>query len=185
MTIEQLDDIAAAFLGWQCRLREYAVRRGDGRPSPGMCPELEFADGRSAGTIVTLLVKADPTAAIAQFRHIVKHTHDPLLRYEAAIATLQTVYYQHPRTFAPTPTALFGTGSPTVAALRAEPACVLRFRQAGQRYTLPCRARALSPDDPFHDATYWHNAMFNPRLAGPVDVVCFHPEWSRAIAETF
>jgi hypothetical protein len=30
------------FLGWQCRIRQYAVRHGGGRPSSGMRPSVSL-----------------------------------------------------------------------------------------------------------------------------------------------
>ena len=182
--IEQLDDIAASFLGWQCRLRQHVVRRGDGRPSAGMCPVVELPDGQRAGSIVTVLVKADPLHVIAQFKQIVKRTYDPLERYEAAIAMLQTVYYQYPREFSDALTALFNTGAPTAEALLAVGRCTLDYRQANQRFTIPCAVQSLPIEDPYFQATYWHNAMFNPKLSGSTLVVKFVPEWSAAIART-
>ena len=98
-TIEQLNDISASFVGWQCRLRQHVVRRGDGRPSAGMCPDIVLPDGQRLGSVVAVLVKSDARPAIAQFKQIVKRTHDPLERYEAAITMLQTVYYQYPKEF--------------------------------------------------------------------------------------
>ncbi len=183
-TIDQLDDIAASYIGWQCRLRQHVVRRGDGRPSAGMCPEIVLADGQRLGTIVTVLVKREPEHAIAQFQQIVKKTHDPLERYEAAIAMLQTVYYQYPREFSDELTALFNRGAATAEALTLAGRCTLDYAQANQRFTIPCVVESLPAAAAFHRATYWHNAMFNPKLSGPASVLKFVPDWPAAIAET-
>ena len=156
--------MSASFLGWQCRLRQHVVRRGDGRPSAGMCPHVELPDGQGLGSIVTVLVKADPLQVIAQFKQIVKRTHDPLERYEAAIAMLQTVYYQYPREFSDALTALFNSDAPTSAALLAVGRCTLDFRQANQRYAIPCAVQSLPLEDPYYQATYWHNAMFKSQF---------------------
>jgi hypothetical protein len=142
-----------------------------------------LADG-PLGTIVTVLVKADPEEAIAQFRHIVKQTHDPLQRYEAAIRVLQTVYYQYPREFSDELTALFSPGTGNAAKLLTAGRCTLDYRQANQRYIVPCLVRSLPAEDPVYQATYWHNAMFNPKLAGPATVLLFVPDWSEALAES-
>jgi hypothetical protein len=182
-TIEQFDDIAVSFIGWQCRLRQHVVRRGDGRPSAGMCPEIVLADGRRLGTIVTVLVKRDPKQEIAQFQQIVKRTYDPLERYEAAIGMLQTVYYQYPREFSDALTALFNRSAPTAQTLIAVARCTMDYRQANQRFLIPCAVEMLPPEAPFYQATYWHNAMFNPKLNGPVSVLKFVPDWSAALAE--
>lgn len=184
MTIEQSDDIAHSFRGWQCRMRQHAVRRSDGRPSAGMCATVHLDEGATFGPIVTVLVKADPREATAQFSYIVKQTHDPQLRYEAAIKCLQNVYYQYPREFSDAPTALFNLGASAVTAILKSPTCVLEFKQANQRFSIPVQVERLDRDDPFYAATYWHNAMFNPKLIGPAEVLKFVPDWQQAVAES-
>ena len=183
MTIEQLDDIAGNFIGWQCRLRQYVVRRSDGRPGAGMCPEVVLADNQSLGSIVTVLVKKSPDNATAQFYHIVKQTHDPLERYEAAVRILQNVYYQYPKEFSDELTALFNLESQVASALLAAGQCTLRYRQANQLYDIPCAVVNLPDSDPMYKATYWHNAMFNPKLIGPAQVLKFVPDWPESIAQ--
>jgi hypothetical protein len=183
VTIDQLDDVALGFIGWQCRLRQHAVRRGDGRPSAGMFADVTLPDGRALGSIVTLIIKADPAAATAQFRHIANTTHDPVERYEAAIKMLQTVYYQYPREFSVQPTALFAADSAVAETLLAAQHCTAVFSQGQQRFSLACTTARCPPDDPVYAATFAHNVLFNPRLAGPATVVQFLPDWSTAVAE--
>ena len=43
--------------------------------------------------------------------------------------------------------------------------------------------RNLPPEHPAFQATYWHNALFNPALPGSVRVLGFQPDWSRAEAD--
>ncbi|HCU90724.1 MAG TPA: hypothetical protein DGR97_12315 [Gammaproteobacteria bacterium] len=177
-------DIGHSFVGWQCRLRQHVVRRGDGRPSAGMCPHVELPGGQRLGTIVTVLVKADPSHVISQFKQIVKRMAEPLERYEAAIGMLQTVYYQYPREFSDSLTALFNSEAPTARAILGVGRCILDYRQANQRYTIPCVVQSLPIEDAYYQATYWHNLMFNSKLSAPVSVLKFVPEWSVALADT-
>lgn len=183
-TFQQLDDVAASFIGWQCRLRQYVVRRSDGRPSPGMCPGVVLPGGDRIDAIVTVLVKAEPAHAIAEFRHIVSKTNDPHERYEAAIRALQTVYYQYPREFSDELTALFSIASASADALLGAGQCTLDYAQANQRFVIPCAVRSLAPEEPAYRATFWHNAMFNPKLSAPVTVLQFVPDWVEALAQT-
>ena len=81
------DRLRLAFLGWQCRLRQLSVREQDGRPSAGMHPDLVFA-GQHAGKITVVITPNLPEASTDEFRHIVKCTHDPRERYEAALRLL-------------------------------------------------------------------------------------------------
>ncbi len=44
------------FLGWQCRVREYAMRNDEGRPTPGMCPTVFLESGEQVASALTLLL---------------------------------------------------------------------------------------------------------------------------------
>ena len=184
MTIEQLEDIAAVFLGWQCRLRQHAVRRSDGRPSAGMCPVVILLGGERLGPIVTVIVKRDPAHATAQFQHLFKQTNDPLERYESAVRLLQNVYYQYPKEFSDELTASFNIGSRVAKRMLEIGECTLVYQQANQCYTVPCGVRNLDSNAPSYLATYWHNAMFNAKQQGAVEILQFVPRWEDAVAET-
>jgi hypothetical protein len=172
------------FLGWQCRLRQMAVRHAGGRPTSGMRPDLRLEGAEQAlGPITVLILRKDPREATAQFRHLVRKTQDPAERHDAALKTLAAAYYQRPREFSDELTALFGPASDIADRLLESGRCVLEFEQYSQRYRLPCAARGLAEDDPAYQATYWHNALFNPALPGGVRVLGFRPEWARAEAD--
>ena len=182
------------FLGWQCRLRQMAVRQAGGRPTSGMRPEARLAPvdtlltDTPLGAITTLIVRREPREATAQFRHMVRKTQDPAERHDAALETLAAAYYQRPQEFSDELTALFGPppgiGPPGLAdQLLAAGHCVLDFEQYSQRYRLACAVRDLGEDEPAFQATYWHNALFNPALPGGLRVLGFQPDWARAVAE--
>jgi hypothetical protein len=173
-----------AFLGWQCRLRQLAVRQAGGRPTSGMRPLLSLP-GREKplGYITVLVVKAEPASHTAQFRHIVKKTHDPTERLEAGLRLLQATYYQQAREFSDILTALFGAQSEAAARLTAEGRAILEFEQYSQSFRLPCRVEALREDHPFFAATYWHNSLFNPYLPGRPRVLAFTPDWAHSEAK--
>ena len=173
-----------AFLGWQCRLRQLCVRQAEGRPTAGMRPSITLAGGEAAmGHITVLINKADPDDAIAQFRHMARKTHDPKERLETALKHLQATYYQRPHEFSDVLTALFGPGSEAAGQLAATGACRLRFEQYQQSYDLPCSVRRMTESEPAYQATYWHNALFNPNLPAGVEILAFSPDWAHAGAE--
>lgn len=182
-----LDETQAAlcrhFLGWQCRLRQWAVRRDGGRPSPGMQPTATLEDGRRLGPINVLITQREPAHSTAQFRHTVLRTHDPAERYASALRLLQAEYYQHPGEFADLLTALFALDSPSCAALLEAERCTLLFDEAAQSYSVPCTVRLLEEEHPARQATYWHNSMFNTAMPGEVQVLAFIPDWSQAQAD--
>lgn len=172
------------FMGWQCRLRQYAMRQDGGRPGTGMCPEVALGkESRPLGRIIVLIVKREPESSAAEFRHMCKRTLDPSNRYSSAIQYLSAAYYQQPETFDDEMTALFGVDSQVAAALTAEGGCVLSFSQYSQSYSLSCRVRTLEESEPAFQATYWHNLLFNPELPGDVRVLGIQPDWTTAIAE--
>ncbi len=171
------------FLGWQCRVRQHAVRRHGGRPQPGMRPRVLRADGSEIAEAVTVvLAEAEPEATTATFRHIVRRTHDPAKRYADALGFLAAAYFQYPRNFDDRVAAVFPFDSPLAAALVAERACVLEYAQFNQRYRIPCTIAALAVEDPLYQATYWHNAMFNAAMPGVVRILAFTPDWREAAA---
>ncbi len=175
------DGLRDGFIGWQCRIRQHAMRVHGGRPSSGMRPRVLGAGGYEISPGVTmLLIEADPGDSIAQFRHVVRQTHDPARRHDAAVRLLSAAYYLISRRFSDRMTALFSTDSTTAAALLGISECGLEFDQFSQRYALPCAVAALAEDEPAFQASYWHNAMFNPALPGAVQILAFTPDWSRA-----
>ncbi len=171
------------FIGWQCRIRQHALRTQGGRPSPGMRPRVLGVDGNEIADAVTvLLIEDDPSVSIAEFRHMVRKTHDPAARLEAGVKLLSAAHYQTARKFSDHMTALFSLDSKIAATLLGIGACRLEFDQFSQRYALPCTVCALAEDDPAFQVSYWHNALFNPSLPGAVQILEFAPDWSQASA---
>ncbi len=176
--------IRDAFLGWQCRIRQMAVREYAGHPLAGMRPRMLGPDGRVLAEAVTvLIVQREPAKATDAFRHVVRRTRDPLERHEAAVKMLSSVFYQRPGEFSGVLTALFDIDSPTAAAARAAGECVLEFAQFNQSFRLSCAVAELDREGPAWQATYWHNHMFNPTLPGAVTILSFTPDWRGAEAD--
>ena len=183
---ERLDQEAEAlrrhFLGWQCRVRQLALRKHDGRPTPGMRPRVHL-DGAPEGEITTLLVKSDTAPYVARFRHLYRRTQDPAERWMSATRFFAEAYYQRPREFSERLTALFGPGSSLAERLRRAGRCTLRFHQFSQGYDLPCTVGELAPNEPGFEFTLAHNRLFNPNLPPGVRVLGFTPRWQEARAE--
>lgn len=175
--------LKAAFLGWQCRIREYAIRKARGRPSAGMRPNLIIAEQTTLGAITTVLNKREPADVITEFQYIVKKTHDPRLRFEAALTKLQVSYYQKPTTFSDCLTASFSPSSSVAQALLDTSDCRLVYFQSSQRYEMNVMIKQLDVDHEDFLATFWHNAMFNPHLSLEHKVLQFIPDWSTATAD--
>lgn len=172
------------FLGWQCRIRQLAVRELAGRPTPGMRPRVSTSDGVeiSAGVVV-LLNKADPTDTIMLFRHQVLKTFDPVERYDKALEIMAAGYFQHPDEFSDVTTALFGPDSALADRLVSTYRCVLEFSQFAQTFRVPCTVTRLAEADDGFQATYWHNRLYNDAMPAGIQVLAFTPDWTRASAQ--
>lgn len=171
------------FIGWQCRIRQLAVRKDDGRPSAGMQASIATkASDNALGTINTGLVRIDPEEITAEFRHIVKKTHDPNLRHQAAVKILASAYYQHPKEFQDLLTATFAVDSELAEHLLKEGDCQLHFEQYQQKFILYCSVKDVEENDQVYQSTFWHNRMFNPVMPAKVQVLRFNPDWDKCTA---
>jgi hypothetical protein len=184
----RLDSAQAAlkrhFLGWQCRIRQRQMRHAGGRPSAGMRPSVSLAAGEAPLAGIMILISHDDSADnTAKFRHMVRKTHDPKERLEAAVKELSAAYFQHPDEFSDVMTALFGPGSDVAAALLKAGRCTLHFDQYAQTYDIPCRVDLLAGDDPAWQATFWHNSLFNPNIPGDAQILALTPNWAEAQAD--
>src|SRR5215204_3638186 len=120
------DEIRDHFLGWQCRIRQIAMRQEGGRPSPGMRPRLLTNAGRELSPALTvLIVPSEPEESTAFFRFQVQKTHDAREIYGRGLAFLQADYFQQPKLFGDRLTAVLPDGSPLALELTAEGACLL------------------------------------------------------------
>lgn len=172
------------FLGWQCRIRQMAMRQDEGRPAPAMRPRVLTRDGQEISPAVTvLLVPREPEESTAFFRFQAQRTNDPRQVYEKSLQYLQATHYQHPKGFSDELTALFNTGSRLAERLLSSGDCLLAFAQFSQSYRMFCAVRAIDPQEPAYEATYWHNRMFNPALPGAVTILGFQPDWGSTQAD--
>ena len=172
------------FIGWQCRVRQHAMREYGGRPSPGMQPRVLTPDGAEvAAAITVVLMEAEPVESTARFRHIVRKTHDPEKRHGDGVALLSAGHFQSSRRFTGVVTALFALESTTARSLAEAGRCLLEFEQFSQSYRLLCAVADLAADDAAFQATLWHNSMFNPAMPGRVRILAFAPDWSQSTAD--
>ncbi len=170
-------DLQHEFIAWQCRIRQYAVRRNEGRPSSGMRPELWLRD-QASGPVNVLVVRSDSEAVTREFRYMVQKTQDPQDRYSSAIRFLSECYYRNPRDFDEELTGIFPVDSELADQMAAEARCRLDFDQGNQQYTLHCRTRLIGQSDWKYQTSYWHNRLFNSSMPGVVKVVGFKPDWT-------
>jgi hypothetical protein len=169
------------FIGWQCRLRQLAARQDGGRPSAGMRPRVTTPAGDElAAGVIVLISETDPENSTQQFKYQYLKTQDPNERYDKVLEFLQGPYFQEPARFYDVLTALFAPGSELAQRLLDTGRCVLEFDQYSQGYRIPCAVTRLPPAHPRHQATYWHNRLFNEHVPASVEVLAFTPDWAHA-----
>ena len=164
------------FIAWQCRIRQYSVRKNEGIPSAGMRPELEIG-GEQFGPVAVQIVKTDSENVTREFRFIAQKTREHQAGYESALKLLSEYYYQIPGEFDEEITAIYSVTSEFAKRIVKSEICALRFDQGNQVYHLDCKTRFISTNEQKYQATYWHNSLFNPSMPGVVAMVGFTPNW--------
>ena len=172
------------FLGWQCRIRQIAMRDGEGRPTSGMRPQALLSDGREIMPAMTVvLIPKDPDESTTFFQFQAKKSADPKEVYDKALQYLQATHFHNHATFRDELTAVFSADSAVAKTLSKAGACILKFEQFSQKFDLACAVRMIGSEEPIWAATYWHNRVFNPTLPGNVSILGFTPDWSQSSAE--
>ena len=172
------------FIGWQCRVRELALRSEEGRPNGGMRPQIILKNGKVVFSAATLLIIPDqPDQSIRQFRFMALKTQDPKERYTKALQLLAARFYQNAEDFSGAMSGIFSRTSEEVKALVKHQYCVMEFDYQQQTFKIPCHVSASPKNEPVYEFTYWHNYLFNPNLSPEVQVLHFKPDWSKTVSD--
>ncbi|MEM7188410.1 MAG: hypothetical protein AAF439_02250 [Pseudomonadota bacterium] len=173
-----------AFLRWQCRVRQMMMRDDMGRPGDGIMPALTPAGaGGPMGHIITVLNKGPLHSKVPEMRHMATRTQDPGQIRESALKFLSEFYYQKAGEFSDILTATFPPASEGAQTIRRADRCMLTFEAFGQRFDLDCKVWKLAAKNPLWEATYWHNALFNPGLPKDTVILGFEPDWAKSSAD--
>lgn len=176
--------LRGAFLKWQCRVRQIAMRDGQGRPDDAITPALVLpGQAEPMGHIITVMNKSPGYSVTPELTHMAAKTNDPAERRSKAIEFLSSSYYQKHREFSDILTATFPPASPGAATIRAAKRCTLVFEAYSQRFDLGCKVWRLAPHNPLHQATIAHNALFNPMLPPGTEILGFEPDWDASTSE--
>jgi hypothetical protein len=177
-------ELRSYFLGWQCRIRQSSARDFGGAPLPGMRPRVLARSGEELMPAMTvLIVRKAPEEATAYLKFQLQRTHEHSRAYEAGVKYLAGEFFQEPERFSDEMTASFMEGSKSAEAIAAARTCLLDFEQYSQRFTMFCRVRKLKPGEAAHEATLWHNRIFNPNVPNSAVVLGFRPDWKNVHAE--
>ena len=172
------------FIGWQCRVREFALRNEEGRPNGGMRPQIALKNGEVVFPAATLLIIPDhPDQTIRQFRFMSLKSQDPKERYSKALQLLAAKFYQNAEDFSGAMSGIFSRFSEEVKALEKDQSCIIEFDYQQQAFKIPCHVSASPKNESVHEFTYWHNYLFNPNLSPEVKVLHFKPDWEKTVSE--
>ncbi len=173
-----------AFLKWQCRVRQLAMREADGRPDDAIMPMVILPDEEDPlGQIITVMSKAPGYSVTSELKHMAAKTNDPAQRREQAIRFLSAGYYQQADEFSDILTSTFIPGSEGAEKIHAAGRCRLQFEAYAQLFDLECKVWRLAPHNLLHQATIAHNRLFNPALPPDTEVLGFEPDWAASTSE--
>jgi hypothetical protein len=133
--------------------------------------------------MTVLIIPGEPSQSTAYFKFQLKRTNERSRAYEAGVSYLAADYFQKPELFSDELTALFAPNSPIVQKIARAKECLLAFEQHSQRFTMFCRTRRIKPNEAAHEATLWHNRVFNPDVPADAQVLGFRPDWTNVHAD--
>ncbi len=170
-----------AFLKWQCRVRQMAMRDNFGRPDDGITPVVILGGtSEPMGHVITILNKVPQFSLTPELEHMARQTNDPAQRRDKALQFLSSSYYQKSEEFSDLLTATFPAKSPGAARIRSANRCTLVFDAFNQRFDLACKVWKLVPRNPVYRATIAHNQLFNPDISPETTVLGFEPDWTNS-----
>ena len=172
-----------AFLKWQCRARQIAMRENNGRPDESIMPSV-FLDLSevSVGSVITLIHKLPKFSLTAELFHMAKRTFDPALRREQAIQFLSSNYYQKYNEFSDVLTSTFSPNSKGAKKIYDKETCVLVFEAYSHRFEISCKVWRLAERNYFFQSTVAHNQLFNPSMHPDTMILCFEPDWKKSFS---
>lgn len=171
--------LRSAFMKWQCRVRQTAMRDTQGRPDDAITPAL-FLPGEDEpmGHIITLINKAPGYSVTPEMLHMAKKTNDPAERRQKALEFFSSTYYQKANQFSDILTSTFPPDSPGAATIRRADRVRLKYEAYNQVFELDCKVWKLVGRNPIYQATIAHNQLFNPDLHPDTVVLGFEPDWN-------
>lgn len=178
--LESRHPLRDQFMGWQCRVRQLAMREQMGRPDDSIRPMLTLAgEEKPFGRITTVISKGMLHSKTPELQHMVRRTFDAAQRREKAIEFFSETYYQRQSEFSEILTATFPPHSSNVTRILDAETCTLVFEAYAHRFELACEVKALDTGHPLYQATWWHNLLFNPDLHPETTVLAFKPDWDK------
>ena len=174
------------FIGWQCRLRQIAMREYGGEPLPGLRPKVSTKSGAIILPAMTvLLIERDSSASTAFLKFQALRHNERQRTFEAGVRFLGAEHYQAPELFSDVVTAVFSKESEAATTMLRMREVLLDFGQFSQSFRMFCKVRRLKADEPFREASLYQTRIFNPAVPNDALVLGFTPDWKSAVASPF
>ena len=148
------------FIAWQCRVRQEAMRSGEGKPSEGMVAHLLMPERCRGMGVVFLIHREDADEYVSQFRFIVQSCFDPRERRERGLKVLSSTYYQNSPLFREVATMVFPKDSEVAEALCEARKVRFLCRGGGHAFEATGRVEEVGEGDELREGSLWHNRLF-------------------------
>ena len=174
------ESLRTDFLFWQCKIRQFVMREKKGQPIKVLMPEVSINNEKVLAQIIVILSKVQVYSKIPEIRHIVQSSNDPKVSLDKGLELLSEKYYSNFLEFSDILTASFSCKSSIAKSICEKKFCNLKFEGYGKRFKLLCKVSALSKEDYYYQATWWHNKIFNSALHSNIEILSFEPDWSKS-----
>ena len=165
------------FVIWQCSLRQRNFRMFGGKPSEGTIAKLnDIKSNKDLGDMRTILLENSCINTAKMFEFIHKQTHDPETRFDKAIKFFSSEYYNTPKNFDGSFTAIFGGGSVIVKNFLKLKKINVQFFERETGFNFNVKITKLKKTDNKWKYTFYHNAFFNINLNEDIEILNFSPE---------
>ena len=164
------------FVIWQCSIRQRNFRMFGGKPSEGTIAS--FSNIKSdvqIGHIRSILIEnnCENTSKMFEFMH--KQTHDPETRFDKAIKSFSSEYYNTPKNFDGSFTATFPYQSQISKDLLKKKKVNAQFFERETGFSFDVNVTKLKRNNSKWQYTFWHNRFFNSGLSEDIEILNFSP----------
>ena len=165
------------FIIWQCSLRQRNFRMFGGKPSEGIIAiAIDKKNYNELASFRSILMEKDclNTAKMFEFMH--KQTHDPETRFDKAIKFFSSEYYNTPKNFDGSFTAIFRSESEIAKNFLKSKKINVQFFERETGFNFNVKITKLKKTDNKWKYTFYHNAFFNVNLNEDIKILNFSPE---------
>jgi hypothetical protein len=165
------------FVIWQCSLRQRNFRMFGGKPSEGtVAVAVDKKDNNELISFRSVLMEKECLNTSKMFEFIHKQTHDPEIRFDKAIKFFSSQYYNTPKNFDGSFTAVFKNKSKISKNLLKLKEINVQFFERDTGFNFTVKITKLKKTNDKWKYTFFHNAFFNMNLTEDIEILNFSPD---------